>query len=226
MTRFTRTENALRKAFDELQESPSVEIFLSDQGAIADDFGDAGEVFESISDWRGIDLDRSLQRCFIRFTTFACHWRIERPRVKLTGEFRVRHPLYAMDARAPESDWASTEEEAKLYSEFRVIDDRPGSGTGAFAALRIQPGHSMPEVWYHDFRRGAFKLDIDYCQYLDALCITKGVSGWQYLFAGTSLAERDFRNFAHDLGQSLDVLPELFPEYDYEPLRARLEARL
>jgi hypothetical protein len=220
------SEDSLRKAFQELEGSPQVQIFASEQGPLAEEFGDAPAVFEKIASWRGIELDASLQRCFIRFTTLASHWRIERPGIKLTGEFRIRHPLYMMDVHAPESDWATTESEAQFYSELRVIDDRTGSGTGAFAALRVQPGNSMPEVWYHDLHRGAFKLDIDYCQYLDVLCVTKGVSGWQYLFTDTSLAERDFKSFAHNLETSLEVFPELFPGYDYEPLRARLTARL
>lgn len=226
MTNSTTYEDSLRRAYEELQRSPEVRIFHSEEGPLAEEFGDAAEVFEKISSWRGIDLDATLQRCFIRFTVLTSHWRIERPGVKLTGEFRVRHPLYAVDERAPESGWASNEAEAQLYSELRVIDDRPGSGTGAFAALRVQPDNSMPQVWYHDFRRGTFRLDIDYCQYFDALCVTKGVSGWQYLFADISLAERDFRGFAGNLEKSLELFPELFPGYEYDSLRARLEERM
>ncbi|MFE2036852.1 hypothetical protein ACFXBB_27125 [Streptomyces scopuliridis] len=222
----TMYEESLRKAFEELEASSQVQIFHSKEGPLAEEFGDAATAFEMISSWRGIELDPSLQRCFIRFTMLWSHWRIERPGVKLAGEFRIRHPLYTLDVRAPDSDWASNESEAQLYSELRVIDDRPGSGTGAFAALRIQQGNAMPEVWYHDFRRGAFKLDIDYCQYLDALCVTKGVSGWQYLFADVSLSERNFRSFARSLEKSLEVFPELFPDYDYTDLRTRLQERM
>ncbi|MEV0053676.1 hypothetical protein AB0H34_24630 [Saccharopolyspora shandongensis] len=62
-----------------------------------------------------------------------------------------------------------------------MIDEKPGGGGGTFAALRLQPDNPFPEIWYHDFRKGAFKLDVDYCGYLDELITTKGAPGWHYL---------------------------------------------
>ncbi|MEE1803291.1 hypothetical protein PUR57_32275 [Streptomyces sp. JV176] len=222
----TQCEEDLQKAFQELNENPQVQIFYGEKGPLAQEFGDAASTFEMISSWRGIELDKSLQRCFIRFTVLTSHWRIEGPGVKLAGEFRIRHPLYSLDVRAPDSDWPSNESEEKLYSELRVIDDRPGSGGGDFTGMRIQPDNTKPELWYHDFRRGTYKLDIDYCQYLNTLCVTKGVWGWQYLFTDVSLTERDFRSFALNLEKSLEILPRLFPDHDYTDLRTRLQERL
>ncbi len=226
MTALTECETRLRKAVDELEECPESEIFFAQRGTIAEHIGDAGKVFARASSWYDIHLDPVLRRNFIRFDRMAFHWRIERPKIKLTGEFRIHHLLASLVMDAPPIDWGSTESERQLYSELRVIDDYPGGGTGTFAALRIQPDNPMPEVWYHDFRVGAFKLDLDYCEYLDALTVTKGTFGWQYLYTDVQLAGIDFIEVATDMRDMLDVFPRLFPEYDYSDLRARLEARL
>ncbi|MFJ9415743.1 hypothetical protein ACIRPT_16435 [Streptomyces sp. NPDC101227] len=226
MTALTDCEARLRKMHGELVENSNVQIFSAKPGRVAAEFGDAQEVFDKISEWRDITLDPSLQRCFIRFRWFSCHWRIKHSDIQLTGEFTIRHLLTSTAIEAPGIDWGDSPSERQLYSELRVIDHHPGCGTGTFAALRIQPDVPLPEVWYHDFRIGAFKMDIDYCDYLEALIITKGIFGWQYLFSDVSLGDDDFARTANDLRNALTVFPELFPEYDYAPLRARLEARL
>ncbi|MDQ0953712.1 hypothetical protein QFZ24_007635 [Streptomyces phaeochromogenes] len=226
MAVLTECETQLLAMQRQLTENPQVQIFSVKPGQIIEEYGDAPEVFEKISILHGIDLDPSLQRCFVRFSWFSSHWRIERPEIQLTGEFTIRHLLTSMNVNAPDIDWGETPSERQLYSELRVIDHHPGSGTGTFAALRIKPDMPQPEVWFHDFRIGAFKMDIDYCDYLAALTITKGTSGWHYLFCDVSLGDREFRHIARQLEDMLTVFSELFPEYDYASLRQRLDERL
>ncbi|WP_139131362.1 hypothetical protein [Streptomyces griseus] len=221
----TRSEVHLRKTLSELEAGPGVQIFFSEEGNVQEELGDVDSMFRMISTVHGIDLDPALARCFMRFDRIACHWRFERPGTRITGEFRTRNLLAVLFARPPEQDWASTPSEERLYSELRVLDDHPGGGSGTFAALRVGPAVTRPEVWYHDFRRGAFELDLDYCAYLAALTVTKGVSGWHYLFADVSLKVEPFAFYEGTLTSALDVLPQLFPEYDYTSLRARLADR-
>ncbi|MFI9047085.1 hypothetical protein [Streptomyces sp. NPDC053427] len=63
-------------------------------------------------------------------------------------------------------------------------------------------------------------MDVDLCGYLDALCVTKGAYGWQYLFTDVSLAEDDHEVTAEFLTEMLAVLPDVFPAHDYEPQNA------
>ncbi|MEU7486800.1 hypothetical protein [Streptomyces sp. NPDC042319] len=226
MKALTEYETLLRDALTEVTEHPRVQVFSAAPGEVTNEFGDAQQAFSLISILHGVTLDPALQRCFIRFNKLSCHWRFEQDAVKLTGEFNIRHLVSSLGARPPEQDWGETEFDRQLYSELRVIEDYPGGGSGTFAALRLQPANPNPEVWYHDFRQGAFRLDIDYCGYLTALALTKGISGWQYLFADVSLADEKFAIYANKMSHMLDVFPDLFPEHDYQPLRDRLEARL
>ncbi len=69
-------------------------------------------------------------------------------------------------------------------------------------------------------------MDITYCQYLDALLLTKGTYGWQYLYTDISLRRGDFDETVRYLRGMLEVFPEIFPQHDYRELRERLEARL
>ncbi|WP_328938937.1 hypothetical protein OG288_33495 [Streptomyces tauricus] len=226
MAVLTECETHLLAMYEQLRENPNVQIFSAKSGQIIEEYGDAREVFRKISILHGISLDNSLQQCSVRFDWFSSHWRIERPGIQLTGEFTIRHLLTSMNVKAPDIEWGETSSERQLYSELRVIDHHPGSGTGTFAALRIKPDMPLPEVWFHDFRVGMFKMDIDYCEYLEALAVTKGTFGWQYLYCDVSLGGSEFRQVAHDLEDMLVVFSELFPEYDYAPLRERLEERL
>jgi hypothetical protein len=223
----TNCEERLRKMLHELRVESKIQVFADERGELATEFGDAQSVARMISVRYGMTLSRSLQRCFIRFDEFSSHWRLEESDVTLTGEFRISYLLAALATPPPSlASKKSSEFERQLYSEFRVIDDKPGSGTGALSALRLLPDVEVPEIWYHDLRRGVFKLDIDYCGYLDTLAVTKGVSSWQYLFADISLANDDFVGIVNSLRDMIKIFSNLFPEYDYNPLRERLKERL
>lgn len=223
----TDCEVRLRQMIGELRENARIRVYTDEPGQLASEFGAAQSVFQIILEKYGIPLDPSLQHCFMRFDEFSSHWRFEESNIILTGEFRLSYLLAALAIPPPPlSSKNSSEFERQLYTEFRVIDDKPGGGSGNLAALRLLPGVSMPEIWYHDRQRGTFKLDINYCEYLEALILTKGVSGWQYLFANASLANDDFIGIASTIKDMLAVFPELFPGYEYEPLQSRFAERL
>ncbi|MEV0701148.1 hypothetical protein AB0I53_25015 [Saccharopolyspora sp. NPDC050389] len=81
-------------------------------------------------------------------------------------------------------------------------------------------------MWFDTTTEGHHRLDLDYAGYLEALRITKGTFGWQFLFADVSLSDDEFDVTCQFMEIMLDVFPKLFPEHDYEPLRARLAERV
>ncbi|OKI38305.1 hypothetical protein A6A29_10030 [Streptomyces sp. TSRI0281] len=98
----------------------------------------------------------------------------------------------------------------------------------------MQPKVDPLEIWYSaiadiggdPYLPGFIKMNITYCQYLDAMILTKGTYGWQYLYTDISLSRGDFHETVKYLQGMLSVFPEIFPQHDYGDLRARLEARL
>ncbi|WP_405798052.1 hypothetical protein [Streptomyces sp. NBC_01506] len=213
MAALNATERRLRRMLGELQKAPDIEIFSPRTGEIALTDQDTDAPFA--------------ERCLVRFDQISAHWDLEGS--GLSGEFCVSHPATALTTKAPpDATELMTPAVRQRYAEFRVLDDHPVSGTGEFAALRIRPETPAPEIWYHasEFRLGGYRMDLDYCQYLEALTLTKGTFGWQYLFCDVSFTDDDFSGIAADLEEMLDVFPELFPDHNYEPLSSRLTERL
>ncbi|NEW75594.1 hypothetical protein [Streptomyces rhizosphaericus] len=222
----TEYETRLRNAMRELEQHPDVQIYFIDAQEGSEELGNPESILREVGDALHVDLPESMGACLMRYTSLACHWRIEREDFKITGEFNLHHLLKTAERPPPALDWDNTAREQDLYRQFRVMDDFPGGGTASYVALRISPELPAPQVWYHNMRRGAFQMDLDYCAYIDMLPITKGVGGWQYLFSDVSFEGSGFRNFGKRLKRMLEVFPEFFPSYDYSDLRARLEARL
>jgi hypothetical protein len=159
----------------------------------------------------------------------AC-WELDSPE-KLCGEFSVMSLQRAFaenvhDHPLPEE---LTPVERQRWSELRPFDGHPQGGTGEWVALRVGPG--APELWYYHPETAlknfaGFRMDIDHDQYLRALAITKGTYGWQKLFCDTdALDEDDMDEVRAGLEEMLELFPSLFPDHDYEPLRARLAER-
>lgn len=69
-------------------------------------------------------------------------------------------------------------------------------------------------------------MDLDYLGYLEALAVTKGAYGWQYLFTDLSLLNDDLHHVVESVKAMLRRFPDLFPQHDYTQLRERLEERL
>ncbi|WP_329342267.1 hypothetical protein OG252_39710 [Streptomyces sp. NBC_01352] len=212
---------------DELQHTPAVEVLYEERGPVEEEIGDAAEAFTLIAEEEGVVLNTSLHRSFLRFEGLSSHWGVERAGVYLTGEFSVRHLAAAMLSPGvePATDEPSDQELA-LYAELRPFDEQPRGGGGMLSALRIDPGMSMPEVWYYHATRGVFQMDLEYPEYLDALLVTKGVYGWQYLYTDVSMREIDFQGAAESIQNMLRIFPDIFPDHDYAPFAERLAERL
>jgi hypothetical protein len=223
----TDYERRFLAMLDELQNAPGLELLHEERGRIEEEVGDAAETFQLVAEEEGVVLDPALHRCFMRFEGLSSHWALERPGVYLTGEFSLRHLGAAMLTTGvdPATDAPSDEEQA-LYDELRLFDEHPKGGGGSLSALRIDPGMSLPEVWYYHATRGVFRMDLGYDEYLDTLLVTKGVYGWQYLFTDVPLHDVDFQHAAENVQHMLRVFPEIFPGHDYAPLEARLTERL
>ncbi|MGH3660611.1 MAG: hypothetical protein ACRDT8_02510 [Micromonosporaceae bacterium] len=191
---------------------------------------DARATFRTIADKHGMELAPYFHQSYVRFNCLWTCWRLEEDDADLTGEFRIANLPDALATTPPPfSVSSSSPAERQLHSELRVIDDRPESGTGHQATLRLQTGASDPELWYFHLGLGALRMDINFQEYLDALILTKGTSGWQFLFCDITMETRetyDFRMASGRMKTMLDVFPELFPSHDYSGLRARLEERL
>lgn len=128
MAVLTECETHLLAMHGQLMENPHVQIFSAKPGQIIEEYGDAREVFEKISIWHGISLDRSLQRCFVRFNWFSSHWRIERPGIRLTGEFTIRHLLTSMNVNAPDIDWGKPRLSGNSIPSSASSITAPGAG--------------------------------------------------------------------------------------------------
>ncbi|MFE0421630.1 hypothetical protein [Streptomyces sp. NPDC058953] len=146
------------------------------------------------------------------------------------GELRLRSLPHALEGPPPESV-ADTEPLVPL-DELRALDGAPENGPGDQVFLRVRSGGRAPEIWYDDGDQGLCPLDLDHSGYLDALLLTRGTFGWQRLFTEHGLGGE------HDPGDPgglrlrtrltamLALFPEVFPRYDYRPLRRRFADRL
>ena len=118
-------------------------------------------------------------------------------------------------------------------SELRMVDFAPVRATGEAAFIRIEPHKDRLEIWYQDRylfdedtnTQGFLRMELDYCEYLETLRLTKGAFGWQLLFVDVSLRDREFAWHVENLTAMLETFPAAFPQYDYTPLRHRLQAR-
>ncbi|MFC7534567.1 hypothetical protein [Actinoplanes sp. GCM10030250] len=180
-------------------------------------------------------FDPSLLECNIWFIELSCRWRTREGSPELGGEFRIRD-LYDSILLGPPQFTPDTanEQDLAVFSELRVIDFPQHAGTGTFAAMRLVKDVTPLPLWYYDPRltvgpeydSDLIPMELTYCGYLEALLLTKGVFGWQFLFTDVSLRGVAFRETVARLRRMLDLFPVLFPEHDYADLATRLEARL
>ncbi|GAA5093076.1 hypothetical protein [Nocardia iowensis] len=227
MTDLSPQEQRYMQLLDELQQARGIEVYFEERGPVEKIYGDVPTTFARLAELHGLILDPELQQGFLRFEGVSSHWGIYLEDTYLSGEFSVRHLGAAMFATAKHLVTEdSTEFERHLYPQLRVFDSQPRTGVGTMAALRIQPGVTTPEIWYYHGTRGTFRLDLNYREYLDALLVTKGAHGWQYLFADVDMKNDEFHGPATNMRIMLAAFPDLFPDHDYSPLRARLAERL
>ncbi|AJT64926.1 hypothetical protein T261_3256 [Streptomyces lydicus] len=217
-------ERRLFKAIREVRESPFFDVMYEEEGP-----GGTGKdptpIFELMAE-EGFPLSERLKEAYFPYRYMALHWHAADPDVPLVGEFNVMNIDSSSEVNLLVHDFAWEKSDEKLLSELSILDDISRGGGGQLATMRFLPGVSSPEIWFLDRFHTFVQLDLDYRDYLDNLFITKGVTGWQYLFADVPLGAREYASTLESLRIMLQVFPEHFPEYDYAPLAARLEARL
>ncbi|MEV4334876.1 hypothetical protein AB0K02_30900 [Streptomyces sp. NPDC049597] len=186
------------------------------------------------SDWEGVIFSGAMQACSLRFAELGAVWSTVGNSPTIKGEFNLVNFHHALQVSDPGTSRGVTDFQRSFLSQLCPIDRTPRSGAGMQTYIRMQADVDDLELWYSDiadieqppYPPGFIKLDINYCQYLEALLLTKGTYGWQYLFADVSLASGEFTSKGNYLKNMLQVFPDLFPEHDYSSLVPRLEARL
>ncbi|MGW1748633.1 hypothetical protein ACWCRD_24095 [Streptomyces sp. NPDC002092] len=235
MTDLTDNERRHAAALAAIRESPYLNARCGSAVELAEPLEDLLPLYEHNEDWDDVQLDEGMLSCALRFTDLGAQWVTTGGLPELYGEYRLLH-FYDVfeqdDGPAPMPD--ATDFQRQFLSELRSFDTTPRSGAGMMSFIRMQANTSPLEIWYQDiadiggdpYPSGFLKMDITYCQYLDALLLTKGTYGWQYLYTDMPLGGRGHQSTVGFLQRMLQVFPEIFPQYDYRELRERLEARL
>ncbi|AOS64309.1 hypothetical protein [Actinoalloteichus hymeniacidonis] len=210
-----------------LRDCTEVELSIEQE---PDSDQDVERIYRDLADRDGIVFEPALIDRQLRFSRLTAEWQVPNPEVAfdplLTGEFSLSTLDQAIDAGGLLAVLDVPRGEHRRYSQFRCFDDTPWSGVGYMAMVRIEPGVTDPEVWFKASTMGCYRLDIGYAEYLDTLRITKGATGWQLLFTDISMSEGGaFAGTGRRMEDMLEVLPTLFPDHDYQPLRERLAER-
>ncbi|WP_330316954.1 hypothetical protein [Streptomyces platensis] len=223
MPNWTPWEQEWVRIQEELREHPGVQVFRDTRGPMNPDAVPSA----SGSSERHPPLDSSLYERSVRFSEIGSQWKTVDPYPLVTGEFFLT-PLPKAVREIPPSFPPSLypEEEQRIGAELHIIDDAPYTGAGSFVGIRIQPEVTDPEIWFSDHTRGLWQMDLDYHTYVEYLRRTKGAFGWQHLYTRAPLNDWEFERTADRIARMLDVLPQVFPDYDYTPLRQQLEVRL
>ncbi|MFJ8938216.1 hypothetical protein ACIRL0_21245 [Streptomyces sp. NPDC102365] len=228
----TRSETLQTESIREIVQNPQFEATYEQE-----DVTFPLATFDPLSDekpeWADVRLSDELKECALRFVSLSCEWVSTSPRQRIYGEFSLPHLYLAITRDPPRYNDQATESERELLAGLRMIDSAPRRATGEAAFIRLEPHKETLEIWYQDRylfdernnTQGFLRMELDYCEYLETLRLTKGAFGWQLLFIDASLRAPGFRAHVENLTNMLDVFPAAFPEYDYTPLRDRLEAR-
>ncbi|WP_406258855.1 hypothetical protein OIA45_06035 [Streptomyces chartreusis] len=220
-------EERCDKALRELGGAAELDVEVAEFGEISQLLAEPSGVFRTLATGEDLPLSERVQGYFFRRDRIAAHWRSRRADSRLVGEFSLTHIMRALVEHYMDDIWEGEDDwERELYSQLRFFDDTPLSGSGRMALLRAAPGATDPEVWFFDTRQGAMRMELDYSGYLDAVLVTKGVMGWQYLYCEPAFSGMGFVSSSAGLKEMVETFPTLFPDHDYTDLRARLEARL
>ncbi|MFC7330737.1 hypothetical protein [Marinactinospora rubrisoli] len=222
-------EERYARMLHELRTSPHVDLEHEARGPVDDFLADPERVFHALAEEYRLPVAAAFRPVFFRQAGLGVFWRSVPPLPLVVGEFHLRH-VYLSAIREP-VPWLAdqvTDEHAEVAAELRVMDDTPQGGSGRFAALRTTPGTAESQIWLYDMshdHRAITPLEVDYRGYLEALLLTRGFSGWQYLYADVPLGAPEFRGIRRTIEEALEVLPKAFPGDDHTPLFERFERR-
>lgn len=120
-----------------------------------------------------------------------------------------------------------TPEEIALWKTFRILDTRPEIGDGKLAVYSIQNGIAPPNepVIYYINRALAYKTNLTFNEYYEAVLDMLGIADWQYLFTEVSLEDLKADGIYQKLKKSLEALQKAFPNKDYSRYFKLLEER-
>ncbi|WP_426473909.1 hypothetical protein [Chryseobacterium balustinum] len=120
-----------------------------------------------------------------------------------------------------------TPEEIALWKTFRVLDARPEIGDGKLAVYSIQNGIAPPNepAIYYINRALAYKTNLTFNGYFEAVADMLGIADWQYLFTEVSLEDLKADGIYKNLKESLQALQKAFPDKDYSRYFKLLEER-
>ena len=218
----------------ELRGAESITLLDSRNGDIGPAFADIEPLVMFDEEWADLRLDADMLGDALRFEV-AADWESAPALPPFSGEYRVPSPMEVLSqGRMPSSELLETEFQREFVSRLRYFDNSYASSRGFMTFLRMLSGSEPLEVWFSDlagtggapYPPGYVRLDLTFMEYVETLLLTKGLHGWQYLFADVSLADPALEHVAEGLRNGLNALPTLFPGQDYAPLTARLEARL
>ncbi|MET7712169.1 hypothetical protein [Streptomyces sp. NPDC005407] len=231
----TPNEQRHAASLEEIRTSPFLEAQCGSSEELAEPVEDLLPLYEHNPDWEGVEFDERLLNCSLRFTDLGGRWETSGDLPEIYGEFNLLHFYDVFDQpEGPSRGQETTDFQQEFLSQLRFFDHTPRSGAGMMTYIRMQPNVAPLEIWYQDiadigsdpYPTNFIKMDITYCEYLEALILTKGTYGWQYLYTDVSLRGGEFHSKASYLEHMLDVFPRIFPSYDYSSLLVRLEERL
>jgi|GEM_PF-1118518 len=120
-----------------------------------------------------------------------------------------------------------TAEEIALWKTFRILDTRPEIGDGKLAVFSIQNGivpPNEPAIYYIN-RALAYKTNLTFNGYYEAVLDMLGIADWQYLFTEVALDDLKADGIYQNVKESLEALQKAFPDKDYSRYFKLLEAR-
>ncbi|MFE0189029.1 hypothetical protein [Streptomyces sp. NPDC058989] len=227
MTRLNFTER-YDHMLQEMKANPAVTLDDEHRGERREYADDLDAAIAGVATRSGISLASKYRNYAFTEKSLGCRWKIPGGDYPLRGEMHLLDVFQALNGEHAEVFLDSEdedEEEEELFDELRIIDRTPYGGGGELAAIRRKAGTPDPEMWFYGGSDKPFRLDIGYCEYLDALLVTKGTYGWQYLFRDLSSDNPDLGAGGWSVQMMLDIFPGLFPEHDYSDLQRRWEAR-
>ncbi|WP_299763427.1 hypothetical protein [uncultured Dokdonia sp.] len=120
-----------------------------------------------------------------------------------------------------------SEEEIALWKTFRVFDTRPEIGDGKMAVFSIKEGEAPPnepEIYFID-RETAYKTNLTFVQYYEAILDMLGMANWQYLYTNVSFNDPVKEYLYDNIKESLNALQKALPDKNYQKYFDLLEAR-
>lgn len=178
--------------------------------------GDTDLVFDDLAESENVRLDESFRRNFFRPADIHVAWRSTTGPL-IVGEFCLNH-IHQSITRSiiPPDDDSLEPGDREILGDLCVIDTAPRGGTGNLAGLYVTDDSTF-DVWFYDMGLHRLeRLDLGYADYLDISLITKGTSGWQYLFADVHLHSVELHTTAAGREAMLNTwrLAELVAEVD------------